>query len=146
MPSMPSWSRKEISFWCDRQWNLFLWNCAFILNAGTSRTILFDGIPADTREPLPFIVRAFNQLGQEVGNVTRNVRIGKPCPITPCYNLYTLSANVICYFLNIRFQFGLLCAVHKHGSGWFVHIRSGFCFDRVGASGASGVHRVSARD
>ena len=59
-------------------------------NAGTSRTILFEGIPADTREPLPFIVRAFNQLGEEVGNVTRNVRIGEPISQestpTPCVN------------------------------------------------------------
>ena len=63
-------------------------------NAGTSGTMLFEGIPADMREPLPLLVRAFNQLGQEVGNVTRNVRIGKSSSLGPSpfarASIYTL--------------------------------------------------------
>ena len=90
----------------------------FILNVGTSRTILFEGIPADTREPLPFLVRAFNQLGQEVGIVTRNVRIGEPPHVTT--NLYICPMLMFVHTLTsftARFQFGLLRAVHQPWRG-----------------------------
>ena len=53
--------------------------------AGSSGSITFTGIPANTREPLPFLVRAFNQLGDEVGNITRNVRIGKTLYVNSVY-------------------------------------------------------------
>ena len=87
----------------------------YISNAGTNRTILFEGIPADTREPLPFIVRAFNQLGEEVGNVTRNIRIGRF--ILPTHSSIVHLMIMLFPSFNVRFQFGLFCAVHKHGCG-----------------------------
>ena len=44
---------------------------------GSGGTVTFSGIPADTREPLPFLLRALDQFGDEIASITRNVRIGK---------------------------------------------------------------------